>query len=71
MVNVIYKSQIFSQIFGNYHHKISHFDRKNHKKNCEILEGLHMERLPEEPPVKQTQTNCVVTKLSQWASQMA
>jgi len=32
MVNVIYKLQIFSQIFGNYHHKISHFDRKNHKK---------------------------------------
>jgi len=32
MVNVIYKSQIFSQFFGNYHHKISHFDRKNHKK---------------------------------------
>jgi len=42
MVNVIYKSQSFSQIFGNYHHKISHFDRKNHKKkNCEILEGLN------------------------------
>jgi len=32
MVNVKYKSQIFSQIFGNYHHKISHFDRKNHNK---------------------------------------
>jgi len=34
-------SQLFSQIFGNYHHKISNFDRKNHKKkNREILEGL-------------------------------
>jgi len=32
MVNVKYKSHIFSQIFGNYHHKISQFDRKNHKK---------------------------------------
>jgi len=30
MVNVIYKSLIFSLIFGNYHHKISRFDRKKH-----------------------------------------
>jgi len=41
MVNVIYKSQMFSQIFGNYHHKVNHFDRKkSQKKYCEILEGL-------------------------------
>jgi len=36
--------KFFSKIFGNYHHKISHFDRKNHKKkNREILEVLSNE----------------------------